>query len=166
MKQKLVILDQTTGEIRGEYKPRRTRRSRTKYFSIFYEALTEDKISLSNLTIRIIGLMDRYNRIVIDPREFRKIERQTGTVPDTIHNRIKRMRKANLIVRINKGEYLVNPYYFGKTNQYQLDTIRTEFDKLLRFNTEEQRKKTKLVLLKMSNESNETHLIIDDDEPL
>jgi hypothetical protein len=63
--------------------------------------------------------------------------------------------------------YFVNPYYFAKTNQYQIDIqLGTEFDKIVRFNTEEQRKKTKLVLLKMSNESNETHLIIDDDEPL
>ena len=166
MREKLVILDQTTGEIRGEYKPRRTRKSRTKYFSIFYEAIAEDNINLSALTIQIIGLMDRFNRIVIDPRDFRRIGKITGASFRTIHNRLERMKKADMITRINKGEYLVNPYYFGKTNQYQLDTIRTEFDKLLRFNTEEQRKKTKLVLLKMSNESNETHLIIDDDEPL
>jgi hypothetical protein len=49
MKQKLVILDQTTGEIRGNINQDEPGKAEQNTFSIFYEALAEDKISLSAL---------------------------------------------------------------------------------------------------------------------
>jgi hypothetical protein len=167
MANKLVILDQETGEIRGEYQPKRTRRTRTQYSMIFNGIIAEDKVNLTSLMISIIAYMDKHNVLRLDKRDYRqilKLNEISGI--QVIHNTLRKMKEQGIIERITRGMYFVNPYYFAKTNQYQIDILRNEFDKIVRFNTEEQRKKTKLVLLKMSNESNETHLIIDDDEPL
>lgn len=116
------ILKTSTGEIVGEYFPRKKPH---KFYIIFYREMAKE-----NLIFGLIGEMDQKNRIVIDARLKSVLAHDYGTSPRFIQKTFNRMVSKGWALRLSRGHYFVSPFLFCKADLDTLEILKAEYSKI------------------------------------
>lgn len=133
---KLIIVGSETGEVRGEYKPRKKKASNPeKYVQIFIANLcmyNNIKFNLHPVILEILRLMDQNNEIVLDARRKNIISEKTGYKTGSIEVMINQLRQDKVLIHLpEKGNYMVNPHYFGRGNWNKIVSLRQKFEAVI-----------------------------------
>lgn len=81
------------------------------------------KFRFTHNVMKIIGKLNGNNIVMIDNREL-------GINRSTLIKCLLRMRKHNVIYKLQKDQYMVNPYYYGRACLKKINRLRKEWDKL------------------------------------
>lgn len=133
---KLMIVGSETGEVRGEYKPRKKKSvNPDKYVQIFIANLcmyNNIKFNLHPVILEILKLMDQNNEIVLDARRKNIISERTGYKTGSIEVMINQLRRDKVLIHLpEKGNYMVNPNYFGRGNWSKIISLRQKFEAVI-----------------------------------
>lgn len=171
MKQsKFSILDNESGEILGNYQPKKPRRSGHKYILVFGMNLFESDIIISPLEMAILMQMDTLNKLYIPPKLKELIRAKRKKSLKTINNTITRMIDKDLMLRIGTSHYFVNPLYFTKSHQNKTLELQSEYlrasklSELERKEAQKSRKPKKRKTLKVVNFQSDIKLSDEDYE--
>ena len=128
-KSKYSIVNNQSGEIVGDYEPKKPRRSGHKYILVYGENIAEAGIVLNPLVMALLMQMDTSNRLQISSSAKRAIIKNQGKTLKHINNAIARMISKDLMLRISTGYYLVNPIFVSKSNRNKTMELQSEYSK-------------------------------------
>lgn len=74
----------------------------------------------------ILRYMNYDNEVTLISHIKDKIAQKVGIARTTVDNVIKKLKKANLLLPVNRGVFLVNPRYFGKGEWKNIKALRVK----------------------------------------
>lgn len=131
---KIKIIDTETGEILGDYNPKK--RNRAKLFYITYtELIKKNCIKYDPVLISCLCEdMKRDNTIIINTNRRNEYSKLMKTTPRRIDDILTQSIKINVITRICKSVYMINPEYFSKCSYTQKKELEKIYTKQLAIN--------------------------------
>lgn len=138
--EKLLIVDEESGEVRGRYK-HKARKKNHEYVLVFYKNLFKYKVTQLELLLLLVAEIDKDNKLIVTKSLRKRISSLLSVKEKTVRNAVTELVKNNIFIRINYSIYFVNPFLFSKTNLYHLNQLRIKFKNLLIKKLEEDLKK-------------------------
>lgn len=129
MENNLVIMDKTTGEIFGEYKPKNARKKHI-YFLVFHKNLAQSKANITPAMLAILGEMDRNNLIIMSSDLREKLSKYYNITQNAIKVTLTKMCRNNLAIRTGQSVYMANPFYYTKTNINKLNELKNIYSQI------------------------------------
>lgn len=120
VKKKLIIVDDASGSVIGEYKIKK-RGVRDYYVLMFMENIYKERKNFSYRELKVLGMMGRDNRIKANIVKGIKGIRMV----------LLRMIENGKAIKEGYGNYFINPYYCCKTNIYRIKGLREQYTKML-----------------------------------
>lgn len=117
-KGKYKIVDFDTGEIVGDYKPKEADK---ETFVLCYPQ------SIGRVDMQIMRYMNNENRVYLDRERRKAISVTLSCSVGHVSNEITSMIKNNVLLRVGKGEYMVNPYLYTKGSRRNLGKMREAY---------------------------------------
>ena len=123
----------------GDYKPKKkkVRRSDKHYFLTFWENLAGMKIDFGKMCF-ILGSMGIDNVLILSSGLCKRTCDALGISKSVYYKLLSTMVSANLMLRLSRGSYFVNPRYFAKLRLEDIDAAIKRYNDL--FFYEEQKK--------------------------
>jgi hypothetical protein len=131
MEKKYSIVDKETGEVIGDYEPKRIRKHSYRYHITFHFDLFKSDVSISPIMQLIISQMDGKNRLYMGVKKRKTFSRLYKISYNSLNTTIMRMKKLNMLAAESPAYFFINPYYFTKTNLRALEQLRREYSELL-----------------------------------
>jgi len=120
-----IIVDEETAEIIGEYKPKlKHKHSNIAFTKFFYHPMENFLLAF---VFKIGEEMDRGNKITIG-KTFKEsfIESHDRTL-EASKLLVKSLVEDEVLLRIGRGRFFVNPFMFAKVQSAELSRLRKEY---------------------------------------
>ena len=134
---KLEVLDTESGEIIGEYLPsfKKEKMPHTEFLLFFAKNLStliKSKPSNKDIIIsRILSKMDGNNHVYLF-QDFREpLAKELNCNPSYVSKVISELLQKEILFRLHKGVYMVNPYIYGKGNLDNIKNVRWNFEAII-----------------------------------
>ena len=122
------IHDKDTGEVIGDYNPKdKTRKKPHTYFIEFYKNIIDAHIDITNVMRAIIGEMDGKNIVILDGHLKETLCNYYQMSGGSIKTNLSRMINKNIAIRRAPCVYFINPFFFTKTNLYNIIELRGNY---------------------------------------
>jgi predicted transcriptional regulator len=135
-KEKIYYVEQSTyinnetGEIKKQEEKKVIRIPKEdEYIKIYIKTigvLHNIPASADKILLEIIRYVNYDNRIIITKPVKEKIAERLGLSYSRVHNYISTLSKKNILIREDRGMYILNPYIFGKGNWHDIYNLRKE----------------------------------------
>lgn len=125
-----AVINKHTGEVVADYELKASRSAPHVYVLTFFNAIADRGLTITPVMLKIIGLMNGTNRVMLDKERRETICRKLHINDNIVKIAISRMCKAGMMKKIGNGCYFANPYYFSKSNLRNVNKLRKEYAEL------------------------------------
>jgi hypothetical protein len=112
-----LIVSKKTGEVAGDYVPRKPRRSGHKYLLVFSVNIGKANMIIRPVEYLILSEMNSLNIIDLSRSARAFICSEKKISESQLYNTYSTMIKKDLLLRINAGKFMANPLYVTKSNK-------------------------------------------------
>jgi hypothetical protein len=81
----------------------------------------------SSVLYELIRYVDYQNEIHLNPRIKKRICERLGINPNSLNNALTKLIKSQVISRIDRGSFLLNPYLFAKGKWSDIRRLREQY---------------------------------------
>ena len=110
-------IDHETGEILNEFKEHSFKTTEPSFIKMYLDdilSLTNINSTAKNVLFGLLKYMDYENRIDLASRQRKELAQILNTSIQTISNSLGVLIKKNILLKLDRGSYLMNPDYFAK----------------------------------------------------
>lgn len=125
-----TITNNESGEVITNSHKAKVRRSKERFVLTFIKSLTELYQHGINYQVlnEILLQMDGRNMVFLQDSFKTKASERLGLSKRRIEAVITELTVANVLKRVGRGHYIVNPHYFGMGNINKIKKMRMEYD--------------------------------------
>ena len=121
---------ESTGEIIGYEYPKYRTKAHTYYYSLS-KLIIKEKIHRNPSTEALINQMGLDNMLFANMEMYMHIHNEYGISVSALQKEVARMVEKEMAIKIASAHYMVNPYYFVKSNPDKFEKLQVEWDRLL-----------------------------------
>lgn len=136
-KKKYCIVDNETGEVIGETNERQSNNLSGRYLKVFFDdpgfrkRMSSTAYSLMFYVAARMPYSGTGGSLALPINTRKKISALSGISLASIEKGLTELVKTECLYRVQRGEYLVNPYMFGRGSGAAIRARREEWDSLV-----------------------------------
>jgi len=127
----LAIVDLDTSEIISKYQIREQRKNNNYFTLVFSREFITRGIELTNFISLLACEMNSSDNILqLTTKRKQQLSKELRMSPNTFHVYLSRSCKQNIMIRLARSLYMINPYLLTKSSKDKLIELKALYNKI------------------------------------